>query len=308
MREGPSTIHTLGLGPIELRLVVHDAQIDQALRERYGSFLVPAPRSESATCTIDLTRKPLAALGDPYDVAVEVEPRALRLESPVVEGRVDLDRRRGSLSVYLHPRFGAGVYIENALRQIVQVLAVDRRAFLLHAAAVAHPTRSIVHVFAGKSGAGKTTISELLRRRGGLVLSDDLVMVDCRSPHPVLTATPFFGTLREAEPIRGLRGEIDALHFLRQSSRVAVHPVANTATALAMTLTHVPFADPLDRRHRERLLETVAHLVATTKVRQLSFRKDLSFLSAIGWGDLATPWAPGRHLAERGRDLVTPPT
>ncbi len=293
MHDDSSKPYQLELGPVSLELRTKDALLRAALEERYGSFFSPAPcEHNKARYCITLNRKPFSTLGDPYDTRVVIERHAVRLESSVLFGQLDLDRRIGTLAVHVHPRFGAGVYLENALRQIVQVVAVEHHAFLLHAAAIAHPTRDEVHVFSGKSGSGKTTISELLRRRNGRILSDDLVMVDCRSSRPQLIATPFFGTLREAVPIAGLTGQISALNFLRQSSRASVTPVTNNATSLAMTMTNVPFAEPFDRAHRGLLLETVAHLVESVPARQLAFRKDLSFLSHIGWSDMANPREP----------------
>lgn len=296
MREEPSTrTYELQLGPTSLTLTTRVDCIAEALEKRYAGFIVeptdspPSKRRPRSHCRLLLTRKPFSTMGDPYDTDVTIDHSKMTLQSAVLDGEIDLDRGQGTISVHCNPRFGPDTYLENAFRQIVQVLAVEHEAFLLHAAAIAHPDRDEVHVFSGKSGSGKTTISSLLRRRGGRVLSDDLVMIDCSGSRPILSATPFFGTLREAIPVPGLTGKIDALHFLRKSSRSNVYAIANEATALAMTMTNVPFAEPFDHHHRELLFECVAQLVSSTPVRQLAFRKDLSLLAAIGWGDLAVP-------------------
>ena len=59
---------------------------------------------------------------------------------------------------------------------------------LLHAAGVIPPAGHGL-VFTGRSGAGKSTISGILRRAGGLVLSDDLVLIDASGERPQLRST-----------------------------------------------------------------------------------------------------------------------
>ncbi|MEE8142985.1 MAG: hypothetical protein V3T77_07790, partial [Planctomycetota bacterium] len=277
--------HTLKVGTLAMNVCTSDPLLEDALRERSGPFLGRA----AARCQLVLTR--LSAPrnnGFPYHMETHLLAGQLELVSPVMRGHFQLSTGIGELAIAPHPRFGAGVYLENALRQICQVILIESQAFLVHAAAVAHPTRQKVHLFPGRSGSGKSTISALLQGAGGRVLSDDLVLLETRDGVRVVS-TPFFGSLRDtresARPGEPL--PLEGVSFLNKSSRVWREPAGPAALATAMLLANVPFTDCFDRKHREVLMRSVSRVVENTPIQHLHFRRDLSFLPLLGWQGLA---------------------
>lgn len=127
---------------------------------------------------------------------------------------------------------------------------------LLHAAVAVND--GVGHVFTGRSGAGKSTISALLRAEGWRVLNDDRVVVFRRGGAWRVAGTPWHGSGRFAEaaevPLAGI-------HFLQQAAECRRESMAASQIRLALLdVTAVPWfedswsqgiLDGLDRLARE---------------------------------------------------------
>jgi len=272
---------TVRIGPLGIGLHSADPVLAGAIEERYAGFLDRA----AADYEIELVRLPGRAGGprpaEYYEFQTHYREGMLLLSSPILEGSIDFGTCRGTLAISPHPRFGAGAYLENALRQITQAAAVERGAFLLHAAAVAHPVRDEVEIFTGTTGSGKSTISAILSWAGGRVLSDDIVLVEVEGTRVI--STPFFGTLREvAAPIQEPLS-ISGINFLQKGEEPSILPIESAPLSLALLLANVPFTTCFDRERRQLLMEWISRLMAAVPARRLQFRRDHSFLPLIGW-------------------------
>ena len=100
---------------------------------------------------------------------------------------------------------------------------------LLHSAVAVKKGRGVV--FAGRSGAGKSTISGLLRAEGWRILNDDRVVVFRRGGEWRVAGTPWHGSGRFAEaaevPLAGIC-------FLHQASACRLEPMSASQTRLAL--------------------------------------------------------------------------
>lgn len=94
-------------------------------------------------------------------------------------------------------------------------------------------------MFAGRSGAGKTTISRLWRKSGAILLNDDRVIVRIRDGQLIVCATPWHGEDSEMRPdIVPLR----AIFHLEQSSVNRLHRLPETRALTSLLATTVaPF-------------------------------------------------------------------
>jgi len=291
------TIATLRIGGLALELALGDGDregaLADALARRYGAFLTPGPAGSvlpgQARARLEIVpgARPLAGRA-PYEPVTRLDAGRLTIDSAALAAEYDIARGEGRIEVADDP-VGGEYFLENALRQIAQTLLVDHGSALLHAAGIVPPGGERALAAAGRSGAGKSTISALLAAAGGEILSDDLVLLETAaarrgdaSARPRLCATPFYGTCPPAR--RAPRAlPLEAFLLLEQAPRAERLPVADAPSAVALLLANVPFTGCFDRVHRERLLATLLAAVRGAPVSRLRFRRDLSMLPLLGW-------------------------
>jgi hypothetical protein len=127
---------------------------------------------------------------------------------------------------------------------------------VLHGAAVAAPEG--VHLFLGRSGAGKSTVARLAQERGGTVLSDDLNALRLEAGNPWVEKLPFtgdYGDPRVPEAAAPLAG----LYRLEKSLGDSLHPLSR-AEVVACLLACSPFVNA-DPHRRDVLLANLLRLV-----------------------------------------------
>ena len=121
-------------------------------------------------------------------------------------------------------------------------------------------------LFAGQSGAGKSTIARLWAEAGATVVSDDRVILRAGSGGVTMHGTPWHGDAEFAEP---LSAPLSRILLLRQAPRHAIVPLAPAhAAALLFSCTFPVFhnAEALDRT-----LALLARIVETVPVESLEF-------------------------------------
>jgi hypothetical protein len=105
-----------------------------------------------------------------------------------LSGKFDFAMREARMSCSLNP---AG--LNSFLRFIFSVILLKEQGFLVHASGLIK--NGVGYIFPGKSGAGKTTITQL--SQDATLLSDDLPIVKL-GDNPVIFGTPFWGGLAVA--------------------------------------------------------------------------------------------------------------
>ncbi len=132
--------------------------------------------------------------------------------------------------------------------------------------------RGDVLLFAGHSGAGKSTTARLWSRREprSVILSDDRVLLDPRGPAAVRAfGTPWHGMARFGVPVEA---PLKAVFFLEQakaSAAVRIHPAE--AAARLFTRTFPPI---WNRDATDRVMAACARVAERVPAFILRFRRD----------------------------------
>jgi hypothetical protein len=147
----------------------------------------------------------------------EVERRGevVIVRGPRFEGTLDPATRRGRLVT--QPALGP---IDAMLRAALSLALVAHDGVVVHAAGVVRAGRGFV--FAGPSGAGKTTLGRALGAAPGVLLADELVVLRLEGDGVVAAGTPFWTGAAAEAPLAGLfllerggRAEVRALEPAR---------------------------------------------------------------------------------------------
>jgi hypothetical protein len=153
-------------------------------------------------------------------------------------------------------------------------------------------------LFAGPSGAGKTTISQLMRTHAdALVLSDDRVVLRRDGGGTRVFATPWHG---DGKLDSTLSARLCAIHVIRHAPEVLAEPLCGATAACALLENALlPGWDPAGS---EAALDFVAGLVQRVPVVRLGFPKDERVVRyAWGPGSVAATErrsrGPERHAA-----------
>ena len=166
--------------------------------------------------------------------------------------------------------------LDSLLRSVAQVFALSQaKGVYMHASSVVRDGEGFV--FAGVSGAGKTTAAELSRQVGCEVVDEELTCVSFRGPQAALCGTPFFQ--KSGFHGRPLQVPLRGIYVLRQATRDEVTSLpAPQALASVVRCVSIGVRQPpliaAGLRAAEELLRRVP-------VRLLYFRKAPSFWDAI---------------------------
>ena len=205
-------ISHLNIGPI--RFVLHGEQLP-CMRyglSGYDGFFSdrlldesPRPLAEMAVEIVQggmnlPETTPLYECGKNWSIWLEEDhllfcARYMNRERPLFSCRVSRDLKQATLSVDGDP---ADAPLRYPLDQILSWGLLARcGGMILHSAVVVKD--GVGWVFSGRSGAGKTTISELCHNAGWNILNDDRVMVFKREGSWKVAGTPWHGSGRFAE-------------------------------------------------------------------------------------------------------------
>ena len=259
----------LEIGGLAARVDAGDAALLGPLAARWQVCAARAPRAPDLTIEIRhdaaLEGRPLA---DDYPaISRRLDGARLIVERADLRGELDLDARP------LRARFrvaGHDHSVESAMRVALSVALPRRGGLLVHASAVERHGRA--HVFAGVSGAGKSTIAALLDGVPGFVrLADELVVIARGADGWTLHVPPLLGL---AGLPRGATRPLAAVHLIAQAPGHRREPLA-TAAAMRELMRHVVvYAAEPDTS--ARVLELVGQLLAEVPTDRLAFAKDPS--------------------------------
>jgi hypothetical protein len=175
---------------------------------------------------------------------------------------------------------------ENFLRILIAYRLSERGGALLHSAALVTDTEASVLV--GRSGHGKTTLSNLALHAGRRVLSDDLNALVIRGNFLWVIWVPFHGDV--ASPFqRPSSIPAQAFYTLEKSCRNEVSLEPKTQT-LAHLISCSPYVN-LDPYRCGRLLDSLNRMCDLVRCYRLKFRKDEGFLDLLA----------GNLIPEEGR-------
>lgn len=240
-----------------------------------------------------------AAPSDRHDLIVEIERDPTHVAPPARApypgfdcratgpGRIEVHRAGATGVIELPDQPGApatarfrlddSVALEAAVRIALSIVLPRLSGAILHASSVRIDGRALV--FAGVSGAGKSTIARLLTEGATdrTRLADELLVVRASAGQWRVYVAPFHGIqglpLGEDWPLAGV-------YFLSHAGEHRVRTLGRgeaTAQLLRHTLAYVA-----DRATATAALDVVAHLAADVPCHSLAFANDPSVARVLG--------------------------
>jgi hypothetical protein len=261
---------TVEIGGIPILLLPSDPEFCDVLESRYETF---AKRNDAASVAIE--KNPA------YQFEIHLDPRGRASDE---DARVTHDGdlwifRRGDFDAIWDPRTGQGritqcpnpYSIDTVLRITHSLVLAEQGGFLLHAASAIRNNRAFV--FAGVSGAGKTTMSRLAPA-DTTVLTDEISYVrrsDVKNgKNYVAYGTPFAGEL--ARIGANTSAPLEALYLLVQGPENRIAPISKIDAARAIMRHVLFFAEEKDLV--AKVFDSVLEFVSRVDVAQLIFTPD----------------------------------
>jgi len=250
---------TVEIGGMPIALGTRDASFRTLLEERYTGFL--SSSSPQFRLDIDLT-EPSDTPDPDEDVQVQMQAGAWTL-------------KRGDFRALWDPRAGAGQIrqarspyaVDSVLRIVHTLLLAQQGGFLIHAASAIRDGRAFL--FAGVSGAGKTTISRLAPPDATL-LTDEISYVRPEAGGYIACGTPFAGEL--ARLGENTSAPLSTLFLLEKGSENRITPV-NPGDAICSLLRNILFFAN-DSDLVKRVFRSACRFIESVPVRRLTFVPD----------------------------------
>jgi hypothetical protein len=262
---------TIEIGGIPIRVNTTDADFLEMLRNRYAGFVGSSERA-AVEFNVDLLTPGFV---DPdADVRVTQQAGKWALERGDFRAEWEPARRTGTI------RQSANPYSIDAVLRIVHTLVLAQEGgFLMHAASAIRNGKAFL--FAGVSGAGKTTISRLAPPDATL-LTDEISYVrkDVRKHDLSYVAygTPFTGEL--AKLGENVSAPISALYLLAQGPENRIDPVAPGQAVRELLANVLFFAE--DQELVQRSFHAACEFVSRVPVSRLTFVPDTRVWEMIG--------------------------
>ena len=250
-----------------MRVNTTDREFLGMLKDRYAGFVGAADHAE-VDFDVALTTP---GFGDSdADVRVRQTSGRWLLERGDFRAEWETASRKGSI------RQSANPYSIDSVLRIVHTLALAREGgFLLHAASAIRNDKAFL--FAGVSGAGKTTISRLAPPDATL-LTDEISYVRKHDDHYVAFGTPFTGEL--AKLGENVSAPIAALYLLAQGPRNQIKPVSAGDAARSFLANVLFFAE--DPELVQMTFHSAFEFVSRVPVSRLTFVPDSKVWELIG--------------------------
>jgi hypothetical protein len=260
-----AALNSSGVGPVvdigglRVRLCVDDPAFLKLLEERYAGFLTI---SDEPTFEFDINLAPLTM------ITSEEDPRVLWDSGRWVMERGDFradwvpSTGRGQIRQTANP-----YSIDSALRILHTLLLAREGGFLVHAASVVRNGRAFL--FAGLSGAGKTTIAKLAPP-DTILLTDEISYVRKQQGRYYAFGTPFTGEL--ARLGENLRAPLAALYLLAKGPENTIESMTPADASRALLQNILFFAQ--DPELANLVFEAACDCVCTLPVRRLTFVPD----------------------------------
>jgi hypothetical protein len=247
------------IGGLPIRLRSDDPAFLELVRQRYSGYVSASGRA-SFDFEVDLA--PEGAEPSDQDVSVRWEAGKWRMERGDFQAEWDPAAARGSIRQTINP-----YSLDSVLRIVHTLLLARQGGFLAHASSVVRNGRA--HLFAGLSGAGKTTLVRLAPADVAL-LTDEISYVTRQEEGYCAAGTPFFGEL--ARPGENLRAPIAALYLLAKGPENRMEPVAPPAAVRGLLANVLFFAQ--DPESVKLVFDAAFEFVGRVPVRRLTFAPD----------------------------------
>jgi hypothetical protein len=257
----------IAVGGLAVRLNTTDSDFLELLQNRYAGFLSESERAEFHF-EIDLVPPDLAN----RDAGVSVTCRSGRWLMTRGDFRAEWSpaTRTGTIRQTANP------YSIDCVLRIVHTLVLAKQdGFLLHAASAIRNGKAFL--FAGVSGAGKTTISRLAPADATL-LTDEISYVRKLDDRYIAFGTPFTGEL--AKLGENTSAPVAALYLLAQGPENRIEPVAVADAGRGLLANMLFFAEDQEMVHWA--FQAACDFVDRLPVYKLTFVPDARVWEMIG--------------------------
>ena len=200
--------------------------------------------------------------------------QAARFNDDFTEGEVMVRREVFATRLPLYP-------LHYPLDELLMVHLLARgRGVEIHGSGMVGPD-GLGTLFAGQSGAGKTTMARLWERDPDVkILSDERIILRQDGDDIWMYGTPWHGDGHIANPGRT---RLARLFFLRQATENAVRAVSATdATARLFSCSFTPFHDSAGLDFSLRFMETIARRARCAELGFVPDRSAVDFVRGLG--------------------------
>ncbi|MGA7695891.1 MAG: hypothetical protein WCA76_12760 [Candidatus Sulfotelmatobacter sp.] len=249
----------IAIGGVPVRVNTTDADFLDLLQNRYAGFV-----SEEGPSEFDFDVELTAPVFANPDVDVSVSQRSGRWFMQRGDFRAEWEpaTRRGIIHQTANP------YSIDAVLRIVHTLVLAKQGgFLLHSASAIRNGKAFL--FAGVSGAGKTTISRLAPADATL-LTDEISYVRKQNDGYVAFGTPFTGEL--AKLGENASAPVAALYLLAQGHENHIDPVTAADAGRELLANMLFFAEDQEMVHWA--FQAACDFVHRVPVYRLTFMPD----------------------------------
>ena len=263
MREVKATLDmehiVIDIGGLPVRVRTADSNFLHLLRKRYAGFVSPAERAEFEF-DVDLI--------SPESVPTEDRLRVRRRVGHWSVERGDFQAEWNPVSNRGRVRQSVNPYSIDAVLRIVHTLVLSRcGGFLVHAASAVRNGKAFL--FAGASGAGKTTLASLAPA-DAILLTDEVSYVRKQEGGYFAFGTPFTGEL--AKPGENICAPVSALFLLAQGPQNRIDPVGDAEAVRALLANILFFAE--DAESVRLVFHAACAFVDRVQVCRLTFVPD----------------------------------
>jgi hypothetical protein len=259
----------IAIGGIPVRLNTTDTAFLELLQNRYAGFV---SEEDSTEYDFDVELTPPPFTGADTDVRVTYGAGRWLLRRGDFRAEWEPATRRGSIHQTANP------YSIDAVLRIVHTLVLAKQGgFLLHSASAIRNGKAFL--FAGVSGAGKTTISRLAPADATL-LTDEISYVR-KQPNDdgyVAFGTPFTGEL--AKLGENASAPVAALYLLAQGPENRIDPVTVADAGRELLANMLFFAEDQEMVHWA--FQAACDFVHRVPVHRLTFVPDARVWELIG--------------------------
>lgn len=249
----------IGIGGVPVKVRCESPQFLRMLETRYSGFL--SPESDSVI-ELDVDLVPPRKITDEEDISVRFKSGRWLIERGDLRAELEPELHRGRVVQSANP-----FAIDTVLRIIHSLVLARAGGLLVHAASCLRNGKAFL--FAGVSGAGKTTISSLAPADATL-LTDEISYLQRNENGFVAHGTPFAGEL--ARPGENVDAPLAALYLLRQGPQNAIEPIRESDAVRRLLENVLFFARDPDLV--DLVFKSACDLVQTVPVLQLTFVPD----------------------------------
>jgi len=255
------------VGEMPVRVNTTDANFLAMLETRYAGFVASV---QYPAIDFDVELIPPAVVDPDADVAVTRRAGRWSLQRGDFRAEWEPSSRRGRI------RQSANPYSIDAVLRILHTLVLAREGgFLLHSASAVRNGKAFL--FAGVSGAGKTTIARLAPADVTL-LTDEISYVRRQDAGYVAYGTPFTGEL--AKLGENISAPISALYLLAKGEENRTDLVSSGEAARALLANMLFFAE--DEELVQSAFHTAFDFVSRIPLLRLTFVPDARVWELIG--------------------------